>query len=206
LEWSIENSRLAIQEGFIHWASAGVYQAQKLSSHVIYESSKKVDSDLKLLAESCSLKETIELSQMYGDVRTLKTLPTIVKYQLKRVERELGKHLKARSGNTTGSKTSRDVSDIVNSFGTVVVGYSEKYVPQLTRASQAIDEEQERELEHELEAQCQRQNPPKVKSHDHQTSDGVLRFITSGKNVVRERNGQFGLVVCDLQLFQPLMT
>src|SRR5437016_2485017 len=77
LEWAIENSRLAIEEGFIHWASAGVYQAQKLSSHLIYESSQKVDNDLKLLAESCSLKETVELGQMYGDVRYLKTLPTI---------------------------------------------------------------------------------------------------------------------------------
>jgi len=117
LQWAIENSRQAIQDGFIHWAFAGVYQAQKLSANEIYKSSKKSDADCKLLSENCSLKETTELRKMYGEIRELQTLPTIVKYQLSRVERELKKGIKSKGKSTTSFPTLENVATIVDSFG-----------------------------------------------------------------------------------------
>jgi hypothetical protein len=150
LEWAIKNNVEGIREGFIHWASAGVYQAQKLSSLRLFEKTGESDSDLVLLAENCSQKEQVSLMPMYGEVRTKQPFPTIVSHLLKRVRRELEKLVK-RAGDSKAEKNGlrTEIPDIVEFFGRSVVSHSEKYMSNIMRSTQLLDEEQERELEHE---------------------------------------------------------
>jgi hypothetical protein len=144
LLWSIKNNQQQIKDGFIHWSSAGVLQSQKLSSLKIYKDSPQKDKDLMLLGEHCAQKEQISLEHMFGNVRNIVEFPVIVDHMLKRVNRELAKLFSKKKNLKV------DCTLIVEDYGKCVVDHVKKYVPKMMRSTQLLDEEQERELEHEL--------------------------------------------------------
>lgn len=111
---------------------------------------------------------------MYGDTRQIVPFPTIVDHLLKKVKREMAKLLSRKSTLKV------DCKGIVEEYGQCVVDHVVKYVPNMMRSTQLLDEEQERELEHELEAQCHKQLPLRAKPNMNTTSPQVLNFILTG--------------------------
>lgn len=142
LRWAIQNSVHFMEEGFVHWAGSGTYELQKRAAEKICDV-----SELKLLAQHCSQKEVLELMNMYGLEKCRLTYPIIAKNMIDKAIAHLQSNLAPSSHNVCLAEILSDSKYMLE--------HLDIYVGQLERTTNILDEEQERELEHELEEETE---------------------------------------------------
>lgn len=167
LKWAIQNSVQFMEEGFIHWAASASYELQKRTAKMICE-----DDQLKLLAQLCSQNEVLELISMYGLERSFQTYPAIAQNMIDKAAEHLRKILE--SSSHTHKMNLADSQ--------FVLEHLKKYVDQLRRTTNILDEEQERELEPELEEETEVERPRKATAQAHILNERLRTFIRTGDN------------------------
>lgn len=167
LRWAIENSVHFMEEGFIHWAASGTYELQKLAAEKICDANES-----KLLARLYSQNEVLELMSMYGLEKSLLAYPSIAKNMIDRSIEHLRSNLVGSSHSVSFDEISQDSKYMLQ--------HLEKYVRQLHRTSNILDEEQERELEQELEEETEVEPPPKATAQKHVFNEQLRTFIKTG--------------------------
>lgn len=145
IEYISYNCRTFEKEGLVHWAAASVNYAQKLVAESMYQKSVANNESLQLLSQRCTDDEFTPLAMMYGAKETL-----FVTEITRRRFNQLGQIY----------VTDPDASEFVQSVRDAVVTKLELEIPEMKRYAQLLDEEQEKELEHELEEQRENNRPP----------------------------------------------
>ena len=140
LRWVYENTQQATWDGFHHWAAQSLSFQRKLSAfrNIQWKNEQQVLTDTMMIemAAECLESEIIDLRDMYGSSKVLRTVFEIhsVRYQ------HIDYHLSAEIRDTVLRR--------LRDFG----GTKQ-------RLSQLLDEEQQRELEQELEEERQLARP-----------------------------------------------
>lgn len=137
------NSNNFEKEGLVHWCAAGLNYTQKLSAHRAFENSA---NSLNMITERSVDNEILKLSQLFG-VKESTLLTKLMKQKFSKLKEMYPLHA--------------DVGSWVKSNGDQIVKILEKYIPETERYTQLLDEEQEKELEHELEEQREVHRPGK---------------------------------------------
>ena len=169
LRWVIRNTVTEIQHGFRHWGSQGIAHICKQVIHKKFEAKQGVLS-LQQLGQLCTEQEIIALSRSYGCERRLKALPSIMKDRLQRT-----------ANNLQGAKIGNKTSNMVLELGRSITNMIDKYTMQVKCFAHVLDEEQERELEHELEEHQEVQRPNEATPHKPKVSKVVRQLATLGK-------------------------
>lgn len=144
IDFICDNSRRFEEENIVHWSAAAYNYTKKLVAHKLYDDSVDENATQMLHAKVLD-NEYVTLKDMYG-VKETALLTQISKSQFEKL-------VEANATNEDILKLIRFVNDGVN----------RKLVKQastLRRFTQVLDEEQEKELEHELEEQRQVERPP----------------------------------------------
>lgn len=141
INYICNNSRKFEKQCLVHWAAAGFNYTQKLAAHKCFESS------MAQLVERCTNPENTPLIEMYG-AKEIQVLTIITRNQFKRLAAIYENH--------------KTIFNWINCVALNVVVKLEKNIPDVMRYTQLLDEEQEKELEHELEEQREVSRPPPV--------------------------------------------
>lgn len=168
LHWVMKNTVIEIQHGFRHWGSQGIAHACKQVIFNKFESKQGVHS-LQQLGQLCMEKEITALSRSYGCERKLRPLPSIVNDRLQRT-----------ANNMQGAKIGQDTCSLVLELGHSVTNKINRYTRGVKCFAQVLDEEQERELEHELEEYQEVQRPNEATPHKPRISKVVRQLATYG--------------------------
>jgi hypothetical protein len=173
LDWVTRNSVQAIKDGFRHWGAQGIIHCSRQTVNCLYESARSEGTmSLKTLGVLNTQKEIVDLVQCYGNERRATPLPDIV-----------SKWLRNAAGNMNA-----DAAETMMLLGSPIVKRIKEYAASVQCCAQILDEEQERELEHELEEEQEIQRPGAATPHVPHLSRDV-RDLASGRfNPSRSRD------------------
>lgn len=157
LKFICHNSRSFEKDGLVHWAAAGYNYSQKLAAY-------RHTNSLEELSKRCTDQEPIELDEIYGEKNEMLFTEIIENRFL---------------GLTSSYKDSPNQKWLNDNANFIKVKLSE-HIPDLTRFSQLIDEEQEKELEHELEEQREVYRPGAVVPAQPVIDEKLRRFLQNG--------------------------
>ncbi|KAJ6646166.1 hypothetical protein Bhyg_01377, partial [Pseudolycoriella hygida] len=138
------NSERQEKENTIHWAAAGFNYAKKLSAHKKYELSDEVDA----LSRNCFDHEITTLKEMYGGKQ---------RFLVSDLSESRFENLESLY------QSSPAIIEFISKIKTNVDKKIRAHISNVERYSGLLDEEQEKELEHELEEIRQIECPPPAK-------------------------------------------
>lgn len=177
--WICNNSRVFENDGLVHWSAAAYNYSQKLAAYLyiheeITAQSSNDDEDINLLLEQlsdrCTDKEIIKLSDLYGGKNELSVVSIFKQRFSNLVTRSM---LLLYNGEA-------EIETFLKSNSDFVLETLQKYIPNVTRFSQLLDEEQEKELEYELEEQREVQRPSKAYPAEPKLNGELNDFLTHG--------------------------
>lgn len=145
IKYITHNSNKFEKDGLVHWAAASVNYAQKLVAESMFEKSDTNTESLQLLSKRCSDDEFTPLTMMYGAKETL--------FVTEITRRRFNQLAQIYANDPSASEFVQSVAD-------AVVTKLQIEIPEMKRYAQLLDEEQEKELEHELEEQRENNRPP----------------------------------------------
>ncbi|CAF3726694.1 unnamed protein product [Rotaria sordida] len=144
LRWVYENTKQSTWDGLHHWATQSLSFQRKVSAFQAIQWENQQQSItctmMKKLVSECLEPEIIELKRIYGPAKVLETIEKVYFGRSQQCNHHLS-------------------TDIHN----VVLKRLHEYGGTKQRLSQLLDEEQQRELEHELEEERQLAQPLPVK-------------------------------------------
>lgn len=167
LSWARSNSVSALHDRFMSWGYQAFNRCRKEIAKEDHSTDGTQVSDgtlalaLAEIGEDVIEPDNLSLREMYGGDRTEQAISGIMKGKLKVLLRQTN-----RSACTTG---------------TVVAKHCQKYVKDVQRHAQSLDEEQERELEQELEEERYVERPGPATPHVPTLSEPVLQLAVSGE-------------------------
>lgn len=167
LKWAIQNSVNFLEESFIHWTESGIYELQKRSAKMICD----VNEEPKLLAQLCSRREILDLTGMYGLEKSVLKYPCIAQNMIDNMLARL------RSLNVDHNYREHEIRQNSESM----LRHLDKYVGQLVRTSNVLDEEQEREFELAPEKETEIEPPPQATAEEHIFNPRLRTFITGNQ-------------------------
>ncbi|KAJ7521861.1 hypothetical protein O6H91_19G071900 [Diphasiastrum complanatum] len=169
LHWVTRNSIEAIKDGFRHWGSQGIAHCRKQAVNYFHESIPGTIS-LQKLGDLNVEKEITKLLKCYGSERRVIPLPAIMASRL----RNMATNMEAEIG------VGLDAANIIMKLGRSVLERIEQYAGGIKCFAQVLDEEQERELEHEIEEEEEIQRPGEATPRKPVLSPHVRRLATDG--------------------------
>ncbi|CAM4959090.1 unnamed protein product [Rotaria socialis] len=165
LRWVYENTQQSTWDGLHYWAAQSLSFQRKVSAcqtiQWMNHQQEFTDKMLENFANECLEAEIIELKRMYGATRVLET---VAKIYLARY-RQCNHHL------------SKDIHR-------VVLKRLCEYGGTKLRLAQLLDEEQQRELEHELEEERQSPHPVPVKPQQPKLHEEIKRLFDINSKVM----------------------
>ena len=168
LRWVIRNTVTEIEHGFRHWGSQGIAHVWKQGVHRLFEAKQGAYS-LQQLGQLCMEQEITALSRSYGCERRLQSLPSIMNDRLQHT-----------ANNMQGAEIGNEISNMVLELGRSVINRINQYTERVRCFAHVLDEEQERELEHELEEYQEVQRPGEATPHKPKVSKVVRQLATLG--------------------------
>ncbi len=144
VEFITENSKRFEEENTVHWSAAAVNYVKKLAAHKMYENSQDPDT-MQQLHLRCKDPEYVTLSDMYG-IKESALLTQISRNQFDKV--------------IDVYRNDDSITQMVKKIYDGVAAKLTKQASRIQRFTQCFDEEQEKELEHEVEEQRQIERPP----------------------------------------------
>lgn len=146
IDFICKNSKRFEVENTVHWAAAAFNYTKKMAGHKMHENSTD-EAAINLLYEKCVDYEFATLKEMYGDKNEiLLTEITTSKF--------------AKLAET--SKDNQSIFDFIQHIDDSVLKKIKLQAPKLKRFQHTLDEEQEKELEHEPEEERQIERPPRM--------------------------------------------
>lgn len=164
IDFICNNSRRFEEENTVHWSSAAYNYTKKLVAHKLSENSQEADA-IQLLHVKCKDNEYVTLKDMYG-VKESALLTQISKNQFDKF--------------TEAYRDNKEVEKIIKSISDGVAKKLSEQAPRLQRYTHSFDEEQEKELEHELEEQRQVERPPLANAAVPLYDDLLENLVRSG--------------------------
>lgn len=155
------NSRQFVEDNMKHWTTASINYTKKLIGHKLFEDATD-DESMKNLYEKCVDNDLIKLSDMFGEKKEGK-LKDVAWAKFSTLIRDCKDESLRRS--------IRKIQDHV---------YYEKLTDDMTKFTHALDEEQEKELETEVEEQSQVERPSAAKPVTPTLDERLENLITNG--------------------------
>lgn len=195
IEFIGANSKQFETTNMVHWTVASLNYAKKLVAHKLYENSTE-ETDLQKLYRICVDEEFTKLKETYGDKRqALLTDIASSKY-----DKLIAQH-----------KTSKEIRKFLNDFKWSIFDKLDAQAPNVKQFSNALDEEQEKELEQEVEEQRSVERVPRVKPATPEidkrlesvVANGVTDHSTIEEMVKSNALYSFGASLLQTKLFQP---
>lgn len=146
IKFICSNSKRFETENTVHWAAAAYNYTKKMAGHKLHSISTEETKMINLFGK-CVDDEFVALENMYGD-----------KEEALLTEITESKFNKLAELYQSKEKLAHFIRDIKQS----VVRKLEQQAPNVKRFKQALDEHQEKELEHELEEERHVERPPKM--------------------------------------------
>lgn len=166
MEFIENNSRLFETANMAHWTAGALNYTKKFIGHKMYENSleKAVDdSPLEKLYKACVDDDFMKLSEMYGE----------------KEEALLSKIAWDKFGKFA-FECAREVRSVVEKMKYDVVDKLKERAPDVKRFTHALDEEQEKELEQEIEEQTQIERPKDAKAATPRFDKRLDRLVSEG--------------------------
>lgn len=155
------NSKRSEKENTVHWAAAAHNYAKKLAAHKLHNES------LEELYEKCADEEFTTLKNMYGDEEEMLVvdLSQIKFSKLAQIYRER-----------------ESIAEFVERVGTAVVDKVKVQAADVKRFKHVLDEEHEKELEHELEELREVERPPQVIPATPKFNENLIELFMTGSS------------------------
>lgn len=141
IKFICENSEKFEKDNIVHWTASSYSYAKKLAAHKIHDNAMAIDATddpLIELYQQCVDNEYVTLRQMYGDKGDVKLMD---------IARARFDALKT----TDALKNDGPVVEFISKMSEKVYGKIQRFAADVKRFTHSLDEEQEKELEHELE-------------------------------------------------------
>lgn len=158
------NSDQFVITNMVHWTASSLNYTKKLIAHKLFENENDEVSMGKLY-DICVDDEFAKLSEMYGDKK--ESMLTEVAWS---------KYDKIAAAN----KRNRQIQMFVRSMQTNVYEKLVELAPDVKQFSNALDEEQEKELEQEIEEQRSIERPPRVTPAEPNFNKNLKHLILNG--------------------------
>ncbi|XP_055310984.1 uncharacterized protein LOC129573874 [Sitodiplosis mosellana] len=174
IEFICRNSENFETEHTVHWAAGAYNYTQKLVGHKLHEHSND-EASLKNLLNTCVDSEYVKLEEVYGDKEDAR-LVDIARNKFDKLVKGF------KSAMNEEDKTKEDVIPFVVRVQEDVCDKIMNHAPNVKRFMQALDEEQEKELEHEYEEQRHVERPAAMNPAIPEFDEQLKQLILSGAN------------------------
>lgn len=171
IEFICKNSENFEMENTVHWAAGAYNYTQKLIGHKLHEHSSDRVSLTNLLS-TCVDREYVKLEEIYGD----KEDALLVKIAQSKFE----KLIESFKPSLKNEETKNEIIPFAKTIQEAVGAKILKHAPNVKRFVQALDEEQEKELEHELEQECQIERPALMSPAKPQFDEKLKQLVLLG--------------------------
>lgn len=160
------NSRQMERENMVHWSVGAVNYTKKVAGYQMHgEPMDEIDeAALRELYESCVDTEFVTLNELYGD----------------KTDTLLSDIASAKFDILTKSYSTNRLTTFIPTIRTNVIERIKLQAPEVRRFIQTLDDQQEKELEHEMEQERQVQRPVAADACVPELADVVEEFIESG--------------------------
>lgn len=186
MEFITHNSRQFEVENMTHWSVAAVNYTKKMAGHLMHTSAGQE------LYDKCVDSEFVELKDMYGD-KTDMLLSNIAQGKFSNL-------YQAYQPNDLKG----DWKQFFDTMSTHVTKKIEEQAPNIRRFIHTLDDQQEKELEHELEQELQIERPGAATPHQPHLTPIVQDFLTNGEASLLTQNDfqAMSLALNNTHLFQ----
>lgn len=148
IDFICHNSNQFVTTNMVHWTTSSVNYTKKLIAHQIHENTSDNESMQKLY-DICVDDEFAKLSEMYGDKKEVH----LTDVAWAKFDKLAAKH-----------RLNRHILSFIRDLQINVDGKLQNLAPNVKQFSNALDEEQEKELEQETEEERSVERPPPVKA------------------------------------------
>lgn len=195
IEFIVNNSKQFETTNMVHWTVSSLNYAKKLVAHKLYENSTE-KTDMESLYRICVDDEFIKLKETYGDKKQA-LLTDIANSKYDKL--------------TAQYKTKKEIRKFLSDLKFRIIDKLEAQAPGVSQFSNALDEEQEKELEQEVEEQRSVERVPKVKAATPEidkrlqllVANGITDYSTIEEMIKSNTLYSFGASLLQTKLFQP---
>lgn len=160
-----QNSQQLETTNMVHWTVAACNYTKKLIGHKLFDGDTADESSMEQLYAKCVDNEFVKLIDMYGDKDEI-FLTQIAWSKFDRIASEY--------------RANKEIKTFVRDMQDKVEDVLSKLAPNVKQFSQALDEEQEKELEQELEEQRFVERPPAVKAAEPIYDENLRKIVLEG--------------------------
>lgn len=181
IDFICANSRRFETENTVHWAAAAHNYVEKLVAHKLYKRSTSSKS-MQQLYEKCVYNEFLTLNEMYGDKEDV----LLTDISTKKFQKLMNQY-----GNC---KIYKEIVEFIQYFDDKVTEKLSKQAKNVKRFVHSLDDQQEKELEHEVEEAREVQRPQKSEPAKPRFDEDLILLIQNGisdddiLSLSRERN------------------
>ena len=154
LAWTFHNSQEQVRDGFVNWAHQGIKEIQKLNAYQIYSNSSDRIGSLESYSDQLIETDDATLNELYGSCHDRCLLSDLVE------------------------KRCENCSHSLQLFKEGLKTRCEVYASSKEISANILDEEQERELEHEQERENQVIRPRRMTPRDPNVPDCVKKLVS----------------------------
>lgn len=159
------NSREFETANMVHWTTSALNYTKKLIGHKLYENLTDDNSMLELYRK-CVDDDFVKLTEMYGEKEEAKLLDIAWK----------------KFDKLAGYQIDKTVRPFIREMQDKVNDKLMQRAPNVKRFTHALDEEQEKELEQEVEEQTQVERPPHAKPAKPVFDEQLEKLVLDGAN------------------------
>lgn len=161
-----DNSRRFEIANMVHWATCALNYTKKLIAHKQYEDKDDIDDSMQNLYEKCVDDDFAKLTELYGEKEEAK----LVKIAYKKFDK------------IAECADEKNIRKFVRNMQEDVDEKLKNFAPNVKRFTHALDEEQEKELEQEIEEQSQVERPPEAIPAKPKCHELLQKLVIEGAN------------------------
>lgn len=159
------NSSEFVKANIVHWTTCALNYTKKLIGHKQYED-KDDDDSMKQLYDKCIDDDFALLTEMYGEKEEAKLIDIAWK----------------KFDKIAGCNVDRNIRPFVRDMQDNVDDKLKQLASDVKRFTHALDEEQEKELEQEIEEQSQVERPPDAEPAEPIWEERLEQLVNEGAN------------------------
>ncbi|XP_055297736.1 uncharacterized protein LOC129566134 [Sitodiplosis mosellana] len=168
IEFISSNSKQLETANMVHWTAAALNYTKKLIGHKLFDDdTTDDDSSMEQLYAKCVDDEFVNLIDMYGD----KEEALLTQIAWSKFDNITSEHR---------SRANKEIKSFIRKMQDNVDEKLNELAPDVKKFSNALDEEQEKELEQEIEEQRQIERPPPVKAATPIFDESLKKLILNG--------------------------
>lgn len=165
IQFICNNSQQFEKANMVHWTAAALNYAQKSIGHILFDTDPTAENAMQNLYDVCVDEEYVTLEKTYGD-KDESLLAVIAYAKFNRL--------------CADYRSNKQIKSFVRDMQDRVEEKLEVHAKGVMQFSHALDEEQEKELEQELEEQRFLQRPPAVEAATHKIDKRLGDLILNG--------------------------